>query len=120
MCKFQDGPLFGIKPNYGVLIFVSGPFTKSTKHPDQNQNMLHAVAAGRWLMQRGYGVYVPHSAWLGSEHGLEYEWIIETCFSILSHCDGVFMLEGFEYSPGAQREYQKARDLKLPIEYEGK
>lgn len=47
--------------------------------------------------------------------GLEYEEYMNIDFKMLEQCDGIYMLRGWEDSPGARREIARAIKLGMQV-----
>jgi hypothetical protein len=92
------------------IVFISGPY-----RGDVNANIEHAKQAAIRLWQVGYAVICPH---LNTAHfdGLcdDAVWLVGD-LEILSRCDIIYMLRGWENSSGARDEFQKAILLNIPI-----
>lgn len=50
--------------------------------------------------------------------GFEYEDIMRHCFASIDCCDAIYMLKGWEDSPGATREHEYAKKLGKEVIYE--
>lgn len=94
----------------GSLVYVAGPYS----HGDQASNVRDALEAADRLLDAGYQPYVPH-LWHYREitHPRPYERWLELDFAFLDRCDALIRLPG--YSPGADREAERARGRGLPV-----
>ena len=101
------------------LIFVSGPYKAKTEG-EKAQNIWHAVRVACRLWELGFFVICPHtnSAHFESLAKLDESIWLEGGLEMLSRCDCVFMLSGWEESEGSVVEYNLAQELELPIYYE--
>ena len=93
-----------------VLVYVAGPYT----HGDVAVNVREAVLAGMEIKQRGHSAFVPHLFHFA--HYLvpmAYEAWMTIDLRMLQRCDVLLRLPGF--SPGADREYDAAKILGMPV-----
>lgn len=93
-----------------ILVYVAGPYT----HGDVGVNVRAAVLAGLQIQQAGHVAFVPHYfhfAHLLVPHS--YETWMTVDLRMLGRCDWFLRLPG--YSPGADREQERARTLGLPL-----
>jgi hypothetical protein len=98
------------------VAYVSGPYTnKSRRCVLRNIGVAEHAAMDLWHM--GYAVICPHlntqdfegkDPYTGKE--LTYKMILDGDLALVERCDVVIMLEGWEQSRGATREYQHAKD----------
>jgi len=100
------------------VIYIAGPYRAETKAGIAH-NIKHAREAAVKMWQEGYAVFCPHmnTAWFDGV-------VPDVTFllgdiEILSRCDAIYLLKGFDKSVGARREYAVARKLKLEIIFEG-
>jgi len=86
-----------------------------------HQNVQKAIAKFHELKTLGYLPYVPHlSHYLHIEGPEDYEgfWL-EFDFTILDHwAEAIYMMKGWQYSYGAQKEHAYALAAGLKIIYE--
>ena len=69
--------------------------------------------AAEYLRNEGHVPVNP--AVMLDDPGLEYEEYMDIDFKMLEHCDGIYMLRGWEKSIGARREIAKAIRLGLQV-----
>ena len=101
------------------VIFVSGPY-RSNSEITKVTNIQNAEGEALKLWRQGFAVICPHK---NSEN---FDGLNETSddmfrqgyLEILSRCDAIYMLKGWEKSVGATAELDKAVELKLRIIYE--
>ena len=96
------------------LAYLAGPYTAQTPFGE----FLNVVTARVWaeeVMKKGYAVYVPHLQNFAS--GLSWDEIMSRDLEVLSRCDLLVLLPGWENSKGSQMEHQKALDLEMPVCY---
>lgn len=93
-----------------LLIYVAGPYTADTWEA-VHANVKQACEAGRLLMHLGHHPVVPHSIYMGwdlADPKLTYEHFLKADLDLLSRCDALVMLPGWEDSPGSCGEYTEA------------
>ena len=101
------------------LIFVSGPYKAKTEE-EKADNICHAMRVACRLWELGFFVLAPH---LNTAHFENFTslndsiWLEGYC-EMLSRCDAVFFLRGWETSPGSMKEYNLAQKLEKDIYYE--
>jgi hypothetical protein len=99
------------------VVYVSGPYRAPTLE-GINNNINNARIAAISLWKQGYAVIAPH---LNTAH---FDGVVsDAAFltgdaEILSRCDAVYMLRGWENSIGARAEHDLANELGLEIVYE--
>ena len=101
------------------LVFISGPYKAKTEK-EKNSNIWHAMQAAIRLWQKNWFVICPHlnTAHFENFTDLDESIWLEGGLEMLSRCDCVFMLSGWEESEGSVVEYNLAQELELPIYYE--
>lgn len=92
-----------------MKIYVSG---KITGNPDYEKTF---EAAKENLKHNGFIVLTP----LLIKASLNYEDFMTIDFAMISVCDAIYMLKGWEESPGAKREFAYAKAMNKKIIYEG-
>ena len=95
-----------------LRVYIAGPYT----HFDVAVNVRAAVLAGVEIMKAGHLPFIPHLYHFA--HFLEpqsYDAWLRLDLRWLEACHGVLRLHG--YSPGADREVEKAKVLGLPVYY---
>ena len=87
-----------------------------------NLNLDAFCAAAKELESRGYIVVNPHDLIIPPIIGESTQDYYERCMAIdlevIEHCDGIFLLPGWQASKGALREYGRAIELGLKILHE--
>lgn len=94
-------------------IYVSGSYSAPTPAGVEG----HIRAAKAWttyLAELGYAPICPHTN-IPEIGRLGYEDIMAVDFILLRACDGIFMLPGWEKSPGAVRERVFALKEGIPV-----
>jgi len=99
------------------VIYIAGPYRSDTK-AGQAHNIKHSREAAIRLWQEGYAVICPHmnSAWFDGV--VEDKQFLLGDIEILSRCNIIYMLKGWESSAGARNEYTVANFMGLKILYE--
>ena len=97
-----------------MTIYISGPMTGIA-----NLNHEAFDAAEKELESRGYIVVEPHDLIQpqmdGESDSDYYGRCIQIDIAELEHCDGIFLLPGWQASKGALREYKRAIELGLEV-----
>ena len=98
------------------VIYVAGKYSASTWSGIED-NIRKAEAAALKLVAAGWAVICPHK---NTAHWEVYDFFlwIDMDLEILRRCDAVFMLDGFQQSEGAMREFAEACNQKLEVYYE--
>lgn len=102
----------GVAARYGsdktggeaVRIYISGPISGD---PDYKSNFL---AAETMLRRRGYETINPGKLYLVA-NGLEHRQYMKVCMKLLKYADAIYMLNDFERSEGAMKEFNRAHML---------
>jgi len=97
------------------LIYVAGKYRADTKEGVE-ANIRHAERAAKRLWQEGWAVICPH---LNTAHfDGDEDVFLEGGLEILSRCDAIYMLNGWQDSEGATKEFDLADELGLNIYFE--
>ena len=99
------------------VIYTAGPYS-GPGHNDVLNNILTARFISRMLWLRGFAVICPHlnTAWMDGPD-LAWEQFMAGDLEMLSRCDAIYMLPGWEDSKGAQIEHSRAIELGVPAYY---
>ena len=87
-----------------MKIYISGPIS------DDPNYKARFFAAESMLRLRGYETINPGKLYLVA-NGLEHSQYMKICMKLLRYADGIYLLDGFERSRGAMREYNRAHML---------
>jgi hypothetical protein len=91
-------------------IYISGPMTG---HPNLNYPLFERVA--KELREAGFEVISPAE---NQAVGLAWTEYMKNSIRLLLHCDGIYMLQGWQDSKGATLEHEIAKDLGYQIIYQ--
>ena len=95
-----------------MKIFISGPMTGI-----QNSNKTYFMMAEAKLRLMGHSPFNP--SWLNFDKNWTSEEMLTVDLAALSVCDGIYLLEGWEDSKGANVEYDYAVEKGKKIFYAG-
>lgn len=95
-----------------VLIYIAGRYSGNIQ-----ENIRKARQAAIRLWELGYTVFCPHLNTIHFENDCKcnYEDYVKGDLVILERSDALLMIEGWEDSKGAIREYEFAQAQNLPI-----
>lgn len=102
-----------------LRIYVAGPYTGHSTE-EVNDNVTRAIDVGIELIKKGHAPYIPHlTHWVEVRQkarniGLGYAHYITLDNHWLRVCDALLFLGS---SPGADKELELAKELRLPIFY---
>lgn len=85
-----------------MRVYISGPITGTTNY------MLRFARAEAVLQIQGYDVFNPARVNQGMPKVSTWEDYMKVAEAVLSCCDTIYMLQGWENSRGAVREYHLA------------
>ena len=102
-------------------IYVAGPYS-ADNIMDVLAHIRNGIETGAALIRKGYAVFCPFLdflyalSWLGpSLTKQDYQY---NSLAWVDVCDVVFVLEGWEYSPGTMREIARAQELNIPVVFD--
>lgn len=93
-------------------VYISGAITGTNDYPER-----FLMAEGK-LKKQGYSVINPAKVNSMLPTDTTYEQYMKMSYCMLEMCDSIYMLEGWEDSKGANREYGYAQALRMNIIYE--
>ena len=100
------------------LVYIAGRYRAKTL-VGRLWNIWKARRAAKRLSREGWCVVCPHmnTAMLDG-HQPDSFWL-DCGLELLARCNAIYMLEGWQWSVGACREWQLAKELELDIYYDG-
>lgn len=103
-------PEMPLSPSKATVVFLSGPYSG-----EPMGNTLVAADLQHWLMDKGYVVFCPHTAyhWLNLIRERSYEDWMKSCLVFVQKCDLVVRMPGV--SPGSDRECAAAAEAGIPV-----
>ena len=96
-----------------MRVYISGAITNT---PGYEENFERAKNN---LLKIGYEVINPAKVENISTHKMEYEEYMKIDILLLGLCDAIYMLEGWQDSKGANREYGYALGSGMKVLFEG-
>jgi hypothetical protein len=95
-----------------MKVYISGPITGHT-------NFRERFAAAEELLKMGnYEVVNPAEELAELPTGTSHEIYMDKSLELLSECDGIYMLDGWENSRGAHIEFEYAIRNKMTVCFE--
>ena len=88
------------------VVFVSGPYRGKI-----TENIRIARQHAEMLWKKGYAVFCPHLNSAHMDGVASDETFLNGDLEILSRCDLVYLLPGWEQSKGARKEWELARKM---------
>jgi hypothetical protein len=106
------------------VIYIAGPFRAPSKHCPGHQdhwgiqqNIMRAMECALDVWRLGAVALCPHGNTFCLQHAAPDEVWLEGDLELLSRCDAVFMVPGWETSQGAKAERAHAISKDLPVFY---
>lgn len=96
------------------LLYVAGPYSGPTSAHVQ-ENLHRAWRTSLTLMKAGYATHCPHLNTQRMDGALDYEDFMRIDFEVIKRCDGVFLVSGWQHSPGTLREIAYAQERGIPV-----
>lgn len=94
-------------------VYVAGPYSA----PTASLVDLNITRASGWatrFLLAGLAAFCPHTNYQDAS-GVSYEAILAADMAFLEACDAIFLMPGWETSPGANREKLHAEGLGIPV-----
>jgi len=99
------------------IIYVAGKYRADTRS-EIGLNILKAEKVAKRLWEAGYAVICPHANSAHFDGVVADRCFLEGGIEILTRCDAIYMMKGYENSLGAMEELRIARELDMEIIYE--
>jgi len=99
------------------VIYVAGPFRADSAW-DVEQNVRKAEEAALKLWRKGWAVICPHTNTRFFQGAVDDSIWLRGDLEIITRCDAIYMLKGWEKSFGATKELGLAKELELEVLYE--
>lgn len=96
------------------IVYVAGPYSAQTMG-EIKMNIKRAEIYAAILWAKGYTVICPHKNTAFMDGIVSYEKFMDGCLTILSRCNILFLMPGYEQSEGAKREYRFAQKKGIRI-----
>ena len=96
------------------MIYVAGPIRAITEW-ERTQNIRKAEAVALELWKAGYAVHCPHKNTEGMSGACPEGTFLAGDLEILSRCDAMVLLEGWETSVGSKNEVLHANERRIPV-----
>lgn len=99
------------------LLYLSGPFSNDDYIHGIEQNILNASKIALECWRQGWAVICPHKNTSGFQYvtDIPYERWLEGDTLMLSKCDAILMLPGWQKSNGACTERALAINMNIPV-----
>ena len=96
------------------LIYIAGPYKGGTGWEiEENVRQAERYALQVWKL--GYAAVCPHCNTRLFFGEIDEDLAMKGCLEILSRCDGMLLIPGWEGSLGATLEWKTATRLSLPV-----
>ena len=95
-----------------MKVYISGPITGTTDYMERFEE------AQKYLKSKGFDVVNPALVNSNLPKNTSYREYMLMSLLMLSMCDHIYMLRGYEKSAGARKELVTARDLNIRVLYE--
>ena len=93
-------------------IYISGKITGTTDYMERFAN------AEKELTEKGYIVVNPAKVNAQLPPDTSYRFYMSMSITMLSYCDEIYMLQGWELSNGANQEYKYAMDNNIRVHFQ--
>jgi hypothetical protein len=100
------------------LVYVAGALRSNI--PEYIKNMHRMIKEADKVRRSGFAVIIPCEDLL---RGLvcgdyDFEDYFENSYEMLTRCDAVYVIPGWEKSEGTKKEIKKAQSLNIPVYFE--
>jgi hypothetical protein len=105
-----------------MVIYVAGPYTADS-HDGVVHNLKKAELVAEELLLHGATPLISHKVTSHFErrprlkHFTGQDWLDKQAIPLLRICDAMILTEGWEKSPGCQKEIEFARQHRIPVFY---
>lgn len=96
------------------VIYLAGPLSALTER-ERQANLKYAIDAAFKLRRLGFAVISPHEQGFCGPHALSYEGWMKHGLNLLKLCNAIYLLPGWEASPGTLRELRVAQILGIEV-----
>lgn len=97
------------------LIYIAGPFRGKTQWEIHNNTHIAETAAYDIWHCKGYVPITPHLLGRNFYGSHDEDIVMEGLLELLSRCDGVYLLPGWQKSEGTLAEKALAEKLGIPV-----
>uniref|UniRef100_A0A6M3L308 DUF4406 domain-containing protein n=1 Tax=viral metagenome TaxID=1070528 RepID=A0A6M3L308_9ZZZZ len=99
------------------VIYVAGKYRADTRS-EIGLNILRAEKVAKRLWSEGWAVVCPHANSAHFDGVVADRCFLEGGIEILTRCDSIYMMKGWQDSYGAMAEHAVAMELDMEIIYE--
>lgn len=103
-----------MKPPRSILIYIAGPY-RGASESDVFANIMRARTVAIQVWKAGFTAICPHLNTMFFGGVVKDDVILESDLFILSRCDAVLVLDGWEASAGTKSEIGHANDNGIPV-----
>jgi len=95
------------------VVYIAGPFS-GTDHWKVARNVMEARRWVYWIAERGGVPLCPHSMYEQFDGTLGEQFWLDGTMELLTRCDAIAMVPGWQISGGSKAEFQHAVDVGMP------
>ena len=99
------------------LVYICGRF-RGDNHWEIHQNVLKAEAVIPHLISQGYAPICMHKITENLQGLFPDETYLDICIKVLSACQAIYMLKGWQKSEGSKQEWEYATSHGIEVMYE--
>ncbi len=100
------------------LVFIAGPYRSPDGHYGTKLNIDQALDCARAVWERGDYAVCPHgNCYMMSGDDIPEDAFLDGALRLLSRCEAIVLLPGWEKSAGTRTEVQAAVDQDIPMEF---